>query len=76
MGSISTMRQLREMSAQVNLINNAIEQWNERKKDNINGKYGDPNSVEAIQKFTYANKQIKFLKKERDKIQGQMVLLE
>jgi hypothetical protein len=62
--------------AQVKAIDDAINQWNERRQNNIKGAYGDPNSVEAVQMFRYANNQIKFLKKERDNIKGQMVLLE
>lgn len=69
-------RAMKFKQEQVKAIDNAINQFNQRKKENISGKYQHPNSDDAEREFTQYNRRIKELQKERATIKGQMVLLE
>jgi len=61
---------------QIENIDNAISQFNQRKKDNVNDKYQHHNEPDAIKEYAYYNKRIKELQKERADIKGQILLLE
>jgi len=72
----SQIKAMKAKQGQAKAIDNAINQFNQRKKENINGKYQHPNSDDAKREFAQYNRRIKELQKERATIKGQMVLLE
>ena len=62
------------MIDQVKAIDNAINQYEQRKKDNINDKWQHHNEPDAIKEYAQYLRQIKALQKERSIIKANMIL--
>ena len=63
------------MIDQVKAIDNAINQYEQRKKDNINDKWQHHNEPDAIKEYGQYLRQIKALQKERRIIKANMILM-
>jgi hypothetical protein len=74
--SSMTDKEIKFKHEQIKYIDNAISQFEQRKKDNVNDRYQHHNEPDAIREYTYYNNRIKALQKERAIIKGQILLLE
>jgi hypothetical protein len=71
-----TNKEIKFKHEQIKNIDNAISQFEIRKKDNINDKWQHHNEPGAIREYTYYLNRIKALQKERAIIKGEILLLE